>query len=213
MLRVLVIDDDVTIRQHVVRALERGGVSVVANVGSVAEAEDIIRRGVDCEVALVDLGLPDGSGTQIIRMLRRDRPNCAALAFTIFDDATNIMDALKAGAKGYLLKDTPKERLIAVLQEAADGGSPMTPSVARKVVESFNPAPQEDGLEKLTPRERDVLEYLTRGQTYAQVAQVLGVELSTVQGFVKSIYRKLEVRSKAEATAVAIKRQLVVPQP
>ena len=164
------------------------------------------------DVALVDLGLPDLPGTEVIRAIRRQQPTTTALALTVFDDPEFVFAALRAGARGYLLKDTQPQRLLEAIQEAADGGSPMSPAVARKVVEAFHDGgPEQSGQikEPLTPREHDILELLVHGLTYAQVADRLGIALGTVQTHIKRIYEKLEVNSKAEAAAVALKRGIV----
>lgn len=214
MIRVLLVEDDAWVRRGVARVLAGavGKLSVVGSCGTAREALDLLNGGLDMEVALVDLKLPDQPGHDVIRAIRRLRPKATPVALTIFDDAASVLDALRAGARGYLLKDTPPERLIAGIEEAANGGAPMTPSVARLVVDALGASPPPivpSGEDALTPRERDVLERLTQGFTYEGIAHALGVGLSTVQGHIKSIYRKLEVRSKSEATAVAMKRGLV----
>lgn len=215
MIRVLLVEDELLVRRKVASALAGavGRLSVVGSCGSAQEALDLLTGGLDMEVALVGLRLPDKPGAELIRTIRRMRPLASPIALSRAEDAGTIFEALRAGARGYLLMDTPPERLIAGIEEVVAGGAPMSPAVARRVVESFSgtasplPPPGDDGL---TPREKDVLDRLTQGFTYQGIGHALGVGLSTVQGHIKSIYRKLDVRSKAEATAVALKRGLVI---
>lgn len=212
MRRVLLVEDESWIREDVASLLDvpGGPFRVIASFGTGEEAIRAVQHGLQVELALVDLGLPGISGVEVIRALRRACPEAAAVAFTVFDDERSVFAALKAGARGYLLKTTPFDRLREALLDAATGGAPMSPGIARLVVESMEqPAPAEvDEAASLTPREREVLSFLTRGHTYADTASALGIALGTVQTHVRSIYGKLEVASKAEATATALRRGL-----
>src|SRR5688500_6351091 len=176
MIRILHVEDLPQVRRGIAALIgQHPDLSLVGMAASAAEAVAVIEGGLEFELALVDLGLPDRSGLDVIRCVRRMRPEAVSLVFTIFDDASRITEALKAGARGYLLKQTPGDRLIAALKEGVAGGAPMTPSVARKVVESFRVGGGET--EKLaaplTNRERDVLEGLVQGRTYARIARDL----------------------------------------
>lgn len=212
MRHLLLVEDESWIREDVASLLDvpGGAFRVVAAFGTGEEAIRAVQNGLQVELALVDLGLPGVSGVEVIRALRRACPEAAAVAFTVFDDERSVFAALKAGARGYLLKTTPFDRLREALLDAATGGAPMSPGIARLVVESMEqPAPEEvDEAASLTPREREVLSFLTRGHTYADTASALGIALGTVQTHVRSIYGKLEVASKAEATATALRRGL-----
>lgn len=212
MIRVLHVEDLAPVRRGISALLARqSDLSIVGSVETAAEAIALIDHGLELELAMIDLGLPDGSGLDVIRALRRKRPDAVALVFTIFDDGHRITEALKAGARGYLLKQTPPERLLAALREGANGGSPMTPSVARKVVESFRDGATGVLEAPLTPREIEVLEGLVQGRTYARIARDLQVSVNTIQSHVRSVYGKLEVNSKAEMTLKAIRSGLVRP--
>jgi DNA-binding NarL/FixJ family response regulator len=160
---------------------------------------DAVDRGLEFEVALVDLHLPDRPGTDLLRQLQRSRPNAVLLAFTQFDDSESIFTALECGASGYLLKTTSPPRLLRALVEARDGGAPMSPTVARKVVESFRQRKRRPAAFALSEREADVLKLLATGTSYAETGHQLGIGLGTVQTHVKNIYRKLEVNSREEA--------------
>lgn len=203
-MHVLIVEDDPWVRSSVEGALRADDrVVISATCTTVAEALQAIAAGAACDVALVDLGLPDGSGTDVMRRLLLERPEAAIVAFTVFDDEETVLAALRAGARGYLLKSTPLTELPALLREAHAGGSPMSPMVARLVLDALIPTPQPGDEGPLSPRERDVLRLLARGHTYAATASALGIGLGTVQGHVKSIYHKLQVASKAEAALAA----------
>ncbi|MBE2250914.1 MAG: response regulator transcription factor [Myxococcus sp.] len=174
-------------------------VSVVGSCATAGEALDAVSRGLEFEVALIDLHLPDRPGVELLRLLQRSRPQSVLLAFTQFDDPESIFGALESGATGYLLKTTSPPRLLRALTEARDGGAPMTPSIARKVVESFRQRRRKTAPTALSEREADVLKKLAVGQSYAETAAELGIGLGTVQTHVKNIYRKLEVNSREEA--------------
>lgn len=208
-MRLLVVEDDSRFGSMLVDALDEGpGLKVSALSGSVKDAIERMRSPLQFDVALIDLGLPDGSGVDVVAAMRRLRPGAVPLVFTVFDDAPTVFLAIRAGARGYLLKSTPRERLVELIREAHDGGAPMTPSIARLVVETLaqgsSPAEQ-----PLTPREQEVLVLLAKGVSYQGIAEVLGIGLGTVQGHVKRIYEKLEITSKAEAATLAAKWGLV----
>lgn len=210
MVRVVVLEDQRDVREGVARLIGGAeGFSLVGVWGTLAQFDQALDAGLDFELALIDLQLTDGSGIAALSRLRRDRRDAVGVVFTVFDDDERIFEALSAGARGYVLKNTAPRRLLSQLSEAAAGGAPLTPSIARRVVERFSTAaPAEPGL---TPRELDVLRLLVEGLTYAETGERLGVSLNTVQTHVRSIYEKLEVSSKAEATRVAVRKGLVLP--
>jgi DNA-binding NarL/FixJ family response regulator len=206
--RLLLVEDEETTRDDVARALSGPPLNIAVTAAPDAEtALKAIATGGDLDVALIDLGLPDQSGLEVIRALRRARPTCPPVVFTIYGDAESIFDALRAGACGYLLKQTPIERLHPALLDAMSGGAPMSPAIARLVVSSF--ADQQAQEHLLTRREREILTILARGHTYGDVAKALTINLGTVQGYVKSIYSKLEISSKAEAAVIAARLGLI----
>lgn len=206
-LRLLVVEDDPDVRDSLELLLGQAPGIELCGVFATAQAvEAAVRGGLRAHLALVDLGLPDERGQDLIRRLRRLAPSLDCVVLTIYEDRDNLMDAFRAGATGYLLKDSPHETLIASLREARAGGAPMSPSVARRVVRELA-VEQRDS--PLTPKEREVLELLTRGHSYSQIGTALAIGVGTVQCHIKNIYRKLEVSSKAEATAEALRRGLV----
>jgi len=162
------------------------------------------------DVALVDIGLPGMSGIDGIRILAERHPSLQMLMLTVYDDDDRIFDALCAGATGYLLKKTPPARILESLREAAMGGSPMSPEVARRVVTLFRKIrPAASSENDLTPHETRVLGLLVQGHNYKTAAVELEVSYNTVAFHVKHIYRKLQVHSKSEAVARALRNGLV----
>lgn len=197
VLRVLIIEDDALVTAGLKAVLSSsGGLEVVGACASGAELAEWLTGERRLDVALVDLGLPDVSGTELIRQLSASFPEAAVVAFTQYDDPDHVFDALRAGAVGYLLKSTAGEKVPGLLHEAVRGGSPLSPSVARRIVGAFS-ATEKQPL--LTARERTVLELLVDGASYGDVAAELDVEMSTVQTHVKNLYRKLRVSSRAGA--------------
>lgn len=199
-MRLLVVDDDAHVRRGLDDVLTpTKQVSIVGSCATAAEALDAVARGLEFEVGLIDLHLPDKPGTELMRLLQRSRPQSVLLAFTQFDDAESVFGALECGASGYLLKTTSPPRLLRALSEARDGGAPMTPAIARKVVESFRQRRRRSAPSALSEREGEVLKQLALGHSYADTGAALGIGLGTVQTHVKNIYRKLEVNSREEA--------------
>lgn len=162
------------------------------------------------DVVLVDIGLPGMSGIEGLRILRGRHPDLPMLMLTVYDDDERIFDALCAGASGYLLKKTAPARLLESLREAAEGGSPMSPEVARRVIALFRdvrPPAQADY--DLTPHERRLLGMLVEGHNYKTAAAELGVSVNTVSFHVRHVYQKLQVHSRSEAVAKALRERIV----
>ncbi|WP_309895917.1 response regulator transcription factor [Archangium sp.] len=212
MLNVVVVEDDSHLLASVRQALEapESGMCLVGAFSRGSEAISWLQRQKPVDCALVDLGLPDRSGVEVLAELRRTHPTAAGLVFTIFDDDEHLFPALRAGAQGYLLKDSSPEVLLRSIREAVAGGAPMTPAVARKVVQRFW-APPVVQREPLTARERELLVLLCHGASYDAAAARMKVSLSTIQAHVRSTYRKLAVNSKAEALRMAVRLGLFVP--
>ena len=180
---------------------------------SAARARDILAWLADhpVDVLLVDLGLPDGSGIDVIRECTRLQPACEVMVITMFGDEAHMMKAFGAGAKGYLLKDGTGEDLAAHIMNLRNGGSPMSPIIARKLLRKLGPEPAPPVRDTptgqpLSPKETEVLALVARGFSYGETAELLGVSVHTVHSHVRNIYGKLSVRSKTEAVYEA--RQL-----
>ncbi len=170
------------------------------------------------DVLLVDLGLPDASGLTVITACAQRHPGTDVMVISVFDDADKVLQSIKAGAQGYLLKDSLHDQLPVLIRQLRAGGAPMTPSIARKVLNHVRPAgvaaaapagPSHashggnpgNGMAdfRLTPAEDNVLQYVARGFKYAEIAQLTGVSIHTVHSHIKNIYAKLSVNSRSEA--------------
>lgn len=188
----------------------------IAEAGSLAEARVALAAlGQAPDLALIDLGLPDGSGLRIIEGLQREQAPTLCVVSTVFDDDAHVFPALRAGAQGYVLKDLPGAALARMLRGILDGQPPLSPSIARRLLRQFQPAahtPQPAPAEALTARETEVLQLIAKGYTVQQTAAALGLSPHTASGYVKEIYRKLSVNSRAEATLEAARRGLVDPR-
>lgn len=153
-------------------------------------------------VVLMDINLPGMSGVEAVRKLKPTLPDTQFVMLTVYEDADHIYDALAAGATGYLLKQMPQRELLHSLEEVHRGGSPMTSNIARKVVQAFRQAGQSaPASEQLSPREQEVLEFLARGYLYKEIAERLNISVPTVNTYVRRMYEKLQVRSRAQAVA------------
>ena len=153
-------------------------------------------------VVLVDINLPGMSGIECVRRLKPRLPDTQFVMVTVYEDANHIFNALSAGASGYLLKQMRRNELLAALKEVHAGGSPMSSQIARRVVQSFRRTGLESGdSEELSPREREVLELLARGYLYKEIAGLLQISVQTVNTYIRRIYEKLHVRSRAQAVA------------
>jgi DNA-binding NarL/FixJ family response regulator len=175
---------------------------------SMEEALDKIGRDLP-DVVLMDIGLPGMSGIEGMRRLKERFPLMVLLAHTVYDDDERIFDALCAGASGYLLKKTPPARLLEGLQEAAQGGAPMTPEVASRVIKLFREHRPPDRNYDLTPHELRILKLLMEGHNYETAAANLGVTTHTISFHLQRIYEKLHVHSKTEAVAKALRDRLL----
>jgi DNA-binding NarL/FixJ family response regulator len=161
-------------------------------------------------VGLVDIGLPGMSGVEGLPILREKYQDVAFLMLTIYDDDERIFDALCAGACGYLLKKTPPDKLLASLAEVLAGGAPMSPEIARRVLRLFREIrPRATADAGLTPHELRLLKLLVEGHNYQSAAAELGVSFSTINFHMQNIYGKLQVHSKSEAVAKALRQRLV----
>ena len=220
MKQALVVEDLAEVRDWLVEIAQSvfPGIEVTA-VGRAGEAMACAGSS-DFDVALVDLGLPDGSGIDVVRTLHREQPQCLAVVVTIYDDDEHLFPALQAGAFGYLLKDQPREALVAQLLRIASGEPPLSPPIARRVLSFFGqnaagpapappqPAPQAEAV-RLTEQETVVLQRVAKGYTLPEIAQQMGLSRHTIAEHVKHIYRKLDVSSRAEAALEAARRGLV----
>ena len=158
-------------------------------------------------VVLMDINLPGINGVECVRRLKPVLPDTLAVMLTAYEDTENIFNALAAGASGYLLKRAPRAELLQAIREVRNGGSPMTPHIARMVVQSFQKAaPSAPATENLSAREQEVLDCLSKGFLYKEIAEKLGISYETVHTYIRRIYEKLQVRTRTEAVAKFLKR-------
>jgi DNA-binding NarL/FixJ family response regulator len=206
-IRVAMVEDDDEIRLALCDVISAH--SDLKLMGCYQDAESAIRAlpEVKPSVVLMDINLPDMDGVQCVRRLKITMPETQFLMLTVYQDSTKLIQSLMAGASGYLLKRTSSDKIIAAIREVCDGGSPMTPEMARRVVQHFQQAPPPDSdLTKLTPREKDVLDQLTRGYCYKEVADNLHIGIGTLQGYIHNIYEKLRVHSRTDAVVKYLTR-------
>lgn len=160
------------------------------------------------DIALIDLGLPDGDGTELVRALTDSAPEVVTVVTTVFDDDGHLFAALRAGAQGYVLKDQSADQLGPMLQGIVAGRPPLSTTIALRLLRHFrDPGGKADP--HLSARERDVLTLIAKGCTVARVGELLGITRNTAAGYVKDIYRKLNVSSRAEATLEASRRGML----
>lgn len=156
------------------------------------------------DIVLMDIQLPGISGIDCIRELKRIQPGLLIMILTVFEDHDRIFQSLAAGASGYLLKNTPPAKLLQSIEDLHEGGSPMSNQIARRVVDAFQKWPKPNpAVAHLSRREQEILDHLTRGFLYKEIAGKLGISIETVRTHVRNIYEKLQVRSRAEATMSA----------
>jgi DNA-binding NarL/FixJ family response regulator len=178
-------------------------------VGAHATAEEALRRlpAENPDVVLMDINLPGMSGVQCVSRLKQLLPTVQVLMLTTYDDGDLIFDSLRAGANGYLLKNMRQEELVAAVQQVQAGGAPMSLQIARKVINYFHPAgkPAKE-LQQLTGREHEILRLLAKGYLYKEIADHLGVRMSTVRTHISAVYEKLHVHSRTEAAMKLVER-------
>jgi len=212
ILTITLVDDDAPIREEFARMVRADpGLHLMDAAGSCAEARRSFARAKP-DVALIDLGLPDGDGTELIAELAQHSRHTSILVVTVFGDEAHVVRALQAGAHGYLLKDTPTAEFGRAIRAVSEGASPLSPQVARYLLRRFARPEGEaaPGLaEPLTPRERDVLQAISQGYSVPEAARRLEVAPSTVAAHIKSIYGKLAVHSRVEAVNQARARGLI----
>ncbi len=208
---VLLVEDDPATRDQLRDAVAMNpGLTVTGAVGTVSEGRELLRQG-GIAVLLTDLGLPDGSGVELVREAARGG-DVLPLVITVFGDERHVVDAIRAGAMGYLLKDHPPEELGAAILDLLDGGAPISPGIARYLLSHMrNEAAvvPSDDVPALSDRECEVLRFIVKGFTYAEIASMIDISTHTVSTHIRKIYRKLSVHSRGEAVYEAWKMGLV----
>ena len=210
MINVAIIEDQTDLREGLGFLIDNTeGYRCRHRYGSVEEALAAIGDDPP-RVALVDIGLPGMSGIEGVRILKNRFLGLVILMLTIYKDDERIFQAICAGASGYLLKKTPPAKLIESVREAVAGGAPMSPEVARRVIELFRERrPPEQSHQHLTSQEHRLLELLGEGHHYKTAAEEMAISLHTVKSYLRNIYEKLQVHSKSEAVAKGLRQRLI----
>lgn len=201
-IKVSIVEDDPKAREILVDWINRAeGLRCVSNHGSGEDAVEFMPAQKP-EIVLMDINLPGMNGPECVRRLKPLLPDTQFMMLTVYEDSDHIFQALQSGATGYLLKQTPRAALISALREVKVGGSPMTANIARKVVKAFHQvSPPQQTTAELSTRESEVLQLLAQGYLYKEIADTLGISLPTVNTYIRRIYEKLHVRSRAQAIA------------
>jgi DNA-binding NarL/FixJ family response regulator len=212
--RILLLEDDAPVRERLARIIgDWPGGRLIAACETLAEAMQTI-GGEAIDLLITDLRLPDGHGAQAIRLLRSMQPNAEAMVISVLTDDRNVIEAIEAGASGYLLKDSDPINVIDAITELLAGRSPISSTIARTLVRRLGggrepvPAPQ-DSERALTAREMDILWGIAKGFTYGELAERLEISKQTVPVHIKNIYRKLQANNRSEAVYEASRRGLI----
>ena len=202
MIRIGVVEDNNTLRGSLVNLFnETEGMSCVMSQSNLRNIVSEVGKE-QPNIVLMDIGLPDISGIEGVRTIKSNFPDVQVLMFTVFEDDEKIFEAIRSGASGYLLKKTSPQQIIDAIHELQQGGAPMSASIARKVIQSFQ-SPSLHRLKEyaLTPREMEILYSLVDGLSYKKIADKYSISISTVQTHISSVYQKLHVHSKSQAVA------------
>jgi DNA-binding NarL/FixJ family response regulator len=206
-IRVALVEDNDDLRMSMKSLLKRSArLRVVADYSDAESAlADLVRHKPD--VVLMDVKLPRMDGVECVRLLKGLLPTVLIIMLTIHDDNDSLFNSVLAGADGFLLKDTVPSRLVEAIEEVCQGGSPMTPQIARRIVQRFRKTGSEPAnVENLTPREREVLEQLALGNRYKEISDNLGISLDGIRFHIRGVYNKLHVHSRTEAVLKFLKR-------
>lgn len=207
----LVVEDNRETRSWLVSCLAAAFPQMtVHEAADLSTAQALVQR-FEFDLALVDLGLPDGSGMDIIQGFQGRSQPCYVVVATIYDDDRNLFAALKLGAKGYILKDQDKERIVSYLQGIKKNQPAISAAASRRLIDHFNHKGEAMQASMLTPRETDVLCLIGKGYSVEDAAAMLSLAPDTVKGYVKSIYAKLGVSNRSEVTLEAIRLGIIDP--
>lgn len=220
--RVFVVEDQTRILKNQLRLLE--GRDELEIVGTALSGETALEQLASArpDVLLLDLGLPRMSGIEVTRRVKAEHPRIEVLVFTIFDEEDRVLEAVKAGASGYLLKGTPADKIVEAIKEVSAGGTVIQPNLARCLLRHFRIAPEaverpaapaalaeEQPLRPLSDREREILQLIAKGVSNSEAAQLLTLSKATIRTHLEHIYRKLEVNNRVEAVTEGIRKGLI----
>jgi DNA-binding NarL/FixJ family response regulator len=199
-IQVAIVEDDEEIRANLSHRI--AGSALFRLLRCYPDAESALVDLPKCrpEVVLMDINLPGMDGVECVRHLKVKMPQVHVIMLTVYEDGNRLFKSLMAGASGYLLKRSSPAKLLAAIQEVSEGGAPMTPEIARRVVQHFSQLPEAPPeLPRLTPRERDILDQLSKGFRYKEIVDNLGISVGTLNSYISKVYEKLHVHSRTEA--------------
>ncbi len=210
VIRVAIIEDDRAVREGLGMII--GATPGYECTGKYCSVEEALRamNGVTSDVLLLDIHLPGMLGSEAVRVFREKYPSMQVLMLTIYDGQDKVFESICNGACGYLLKKTPPAKLLEAIREAHEGGAPMSPEIARKVITLFQQAAPREKLDgPLTPQEIRLLKLLSGGYSYQNAAGQMNISINTVRNYIRSIYEKLHVNTKSEAVSKALRHRLI----
>jgi DNA-binding NarL/FixJ family response regulator len=206
-IKVAIVEDDEEIRANLTHRIS--GNAAFCLLRTFADGEAAVAELPRCkpDVVLMDINLPQMDGVECVRTLKPNMPDTQFIMLTVYEDNNRLFQSLTAGASGYLLKRTSPAKLAQAIREAYVGGSPMTPQIARRVVQYFRQMPEQAAeLEKLAPRELEVLDQLSKGFRYKEIVDNLGISHGTLHSYIRNVYEKLHVHSRTEAVVTYLNR-------
>ena len=206
-IRIVIFEDNHKLRESVAALLNHKGFQVVGQYEDCMNAAEVIRED-DPDVVLMDIDMPGISGIEGVTMVKEAKPQAAVVIYTVFEDDEKLFRCLCAGANGYLLKKTPPQKLIEAINEVLEGGAPMSPQIAHKVLNTFHPQTTKFRY-ALTEREIEVLKYLTKGYGNKQIGAEMFLSFETIRSHLKNIYQKLHVNCGKEAIVKALQERIV----
>lgn len=206
--KILIFEDNTDLREGLCQLLMlREEFQIVGNFGEAGQAKEMVRKHKP-DIVLMDIDMPGITGVEAVRQIRECDLKTQIIMLTVFDDDRHVFDALMAGANGYLLKRNVSDRLVMAIQEVLEGGAPMSPSIARLVIDQLH-GQRHTNQYMLTDREKEILKSLSKGNSFKLIASDLGISFETVRTHIKRIYDKLHVHSQGEAISKALQEKLV----
>ena len=199
-IKVCIVEDDAGLQESIASFI--GDTPGFECLGAFSSGEEALKKipSMAPSVVLMDINLPGMNGIQCVKKLKEKMPEVQTMILTVYESSDQIFEALAAGASGYLLKSTPPEKLLEAIEDLQEGGSPMSSHIARKVVQAFQPATRNVPLiEYLAPREQEVLNLLSKGFAYKQIAAELNLSMGTIRTYIRRIYEKLHVNCRTDA--------------